>query len=241
MFHVRSGGADRSRSHLIFKSYFRNLPIFLSNDASAAALGEWLYRYRMQPHEPELPKLFTRIRVGSGIGVGFIDRNGDVTSTPQDWSNPEAGHLPVYRGGGPRGTCRRHSGPEWDCIEGMISEPAVRRRCGGAALEDIPDDDPVWDSVSRYLAVLCIAVKTMTLADEIVIGGRTMIDRQGQPREALLARVHATYEEMTGNYPSYTAKAARAETYILPSDAVPNPAWVSVIGAAELARRWLFQ
>ncbi|MEG2336454.1 MAG: ROK family protein, partial [Bacteroidales bacterium] len=50
----------------LFKKYFKNLPIVLTNDANAAAVGEMIYGKAVGLHN------FAMITLGTGLGSGFV-------------------------------------------------------------------------------------------------------------------------------------------------------------------------
>jgi predicted NBD/HSP70 family sugar kinase len=216
---------------LDFRELFDGVPIYVSHDSSAAAVGEWLGL--KQRREGFSPGLFVRIRVGAGVGVGCVQNDG---TERVGGSHPELGHLiTMRRANDRRGTCRAHSKKEWDCIEGLVSEKAILERQGGgvAGLIDIDPDDSVWDGVAAYLARLCVAITMQDAPDEIVIGGRTIIGRR-----ELLEKIQGTFMAMIGGYPRYE-QTRDVKRYIRASIAQPNPASVGLLGAAELARQQL--
>ncbi|GMF58530.1 unnamed protein product [Phytophthora fragariaefolia] len=55
----------------------------------------------------------------------------------------------------------------------MVASGSIAARTGvdRRELQNITDDDPVWDTIAHYLANLCINVTFMTSPDVIVIGG----------------------------------------------------------------------
>jgi predicted NBD/HSP70 family sugar kinase len=213
---------------LDFRELFVGVPIHVSHDSSAAAVGEWL---GLKERRGASPGPLVRIRVGAGVGVGCVRAGSEQVGG----SYPELGHLiTMRRGTDRRGTCRAHSKEEWDCIEGLVSEKAILERCARAArLADIDADDPVWDGVAAYLAELTVAITMLDAPEEIVVGGRTMVGR-GE----LLRKIQDTFTRMIASYPRYE-QTGDVETYIHASVAEPNPASVSLLGAADLARQAL--
>lgn len=227
-------------ARLDFRTLFAGVadcPVYVGHDSSTFAVGEW-WKLTHQAGV-DLPEAFVSVRVGAGVGVGCVNRNGTVRAGR---SHPEAGHLLVMRRESDRiGTCRAHSREGWDCVEGLVSEKAILARGDDARrLIDIPSNHVVWGPVAAYLAQLCVAVTALIAPDMIVIGGRTMIGRNGKLREPVLRKIRDAFKEMIGGYPRYQ-KTRDVNSYIRGALSVPNPASASLAGVAELTRREVFR
>ena len=121
------------------------------------------------------------LTIGTGVGGGVIVNGQPVTGR----LHPEIGHMSLRRaaGDGFVGACHFHR----DCVEGLLSGPALRARFGRDPATVDPAD-PGWAAVASDLAEL-LAVLILTLSpDRIIVGGSVAL---GQPdvvaRAAILA------------------------------------------------------
>lgn len=133
-------------------------PLALDSDVDAAALAEWRHGAARGT------AVAAYLTVGTGIGCGAVV-DGRVLRGRR---HPEMGHLLVPRRPGDAfaGSCRHHD----DCLEGLASGEALRRRAGVPA-EDLPDEHPVWALEADYLG-LGVACALLALApDRLVLGG----------------------------------------------------------------------
>ncbi|MFT7678142.1 MAG: fructokinase [Planctomycetota bacterium] len=134
------------------------VPLALDTDVNGAALGEaWLGAGRGAGD-------VVYVTVGTGVGIGAMV-NG---KTLRGRMHSEAGHLRVRRleGDGFEGVCPFHR----DCLEGLISGPALAARTGRDP-QDLSDDDPVWEPVVAALAEGLASVALMLAPQRMLLGG----------------------------------------------------------------------
>ncbi len=180
-----------------------DVPVALDTDVNAAALGEW-----RRGAATGLDTFFY-ITVGTGIGGGAIV-NGRILHGLRE-RDPFGGICP-YHG---------------DCLEGLASGEAIRRRWGHAGQQ--LDDDVVWALEAEYLALALVNLACMVSPQRIVIGGGVA----KQP--ALLPQVRRRLAELLAGYlrvPELTEPDAIDRYVVTPR--LGDQA--GVIGALELAR-----
>jgi len=149
------------------------LPVFLENDARAAAVGE--YRYGAGRGARAL--IFMQFGIGVGGGIileGKLLHGAGMTAG-------EFGHIPVSATG-PRCSCGKPGH-----LEAYVSEPAILERARGAmaaqggraalSIEDVfnnPDDPAVAAVAAEATQMIGMAIASMVTAlsgDMIVLGG----------------------------------------------------------------------
>lgn len=188
-------------------------PIGFDTDVNGAALaeGRWGAARGADVH--------VYLTIGTGIGGGVVVGGKSVHGL----LHPEIGHIRVRRDTGAKfaGVCPYHG----DCIEGLVSGPAIAARTGRPG-EDVADDDPVWREVADELAEL-IALLLLTLSpNRILIGGGL-----GIGRAFLLPMIRAAAADRLGGYLAPVTPEALLEIVRPPAlgvDAGP-------LGAAALA------
>ncbi|MEV4293802.1 ROK family protein [Microbispora rosea] len=192
------------------------VPVGLDTDVNAAALGEW-----RRGAGAGLGTL-AYITVGTGIGMGAVVNGGLVHGL----LHPEFGHIRIphdlerdpFEGG-----CPFHG----DCLEGLASGAAMRRRWGRPA--EHLDDPSVWELEAEYVA---LAVMNLTYAlspERIVVGGGVA------KHPALLPAVRARLLTLTAGYPGAPVPVGPAamEEYVTGPFLGDRS---GVAGAVELAR-----
>lgn len=140
-------------------------PWLIDTDVNAAALAE----YRLGAAQGCDSVCY--ITIGTGIGGGLVIGGRPVHGA----MHPEIGHLRLRRVPGDEfpGACRFHV----DCVEGLVSGPALAARFGMAG-EAISDGEPGWSRVAADLGQLAAAILLTTSADRIVLGGSVSLRRQ---------------------------------------------------------------
>ena len=139
-------------------------PWTIDTDVNGAALAE--YRWGAGRGHPTL----WYITVGTGVGGGLL-----IDGIPVHGAmHPEIGHIRARRraGDGFTGVCPFHG----DCIEGLVSGPALGARFGGDP-KAISDTDPRWNDVATDLAELVATLLLTTAATAVLFGGSVITNR----------------------------------------------------------------
>lgn len=96
----------------LFKKYY-NVPVKLTNDANAAALGEMIYGGAQGMRD------FVMITLGTGLGSGIVV-NGDLVYGHDGFAG-ELGHVNVQKNG------RKCGCGNYGCLETYVSAPGIKR------------------------------------------------------------------------------------------------------------------
>lgn len=173
------------------------VPVGLDTDVNGAALAEGRWGSARGLDN------FAYVTVGTGVGVGLIVAGRPVLG----FGHPELGHVRVARAAGDLwpGSCPFHG----DCIEGLVSGPAIGERAGVAA-EQLAPTDPVWEPVAFALGQLAHLLALATAPRRILIGGGVMA-----ARPYLLERVRRHLFASLGGY-GHSAELADLANYIAP-------------------------
>ncbi len=143
-----------------------DLPITVDTDVNAAAIAE----HRLGAAQGCANVIY--LTIGTGLGGGVLVDGAPVHGV----LHPEIGHIRTRRAPGDEfaGTCPFHK----DCIEGLISGPAlaVRFGCDPSTLDP---GDARWTQVAGDLAELLAALILTNSPQRIVLGGGVSI---GQPQ-----------------------------------------------------------
>ncbi|HWL46137.1 MAG TPA: ROK family protein [Sphingomonadaceae bacterium] len=160
------------------------VPVGFDTDVAGAALAE--HRWGGGRGADVLVYLTIGTGVGGGVVVGGRAVHGLL--------HPEIGHVRVRRaaGDGFAGLCPFHG----DCVEGLVSGPAIAARAGQAA-DTLPADHPVWAVVGDELAELMALLLFIVSPQRILLGGGV-----GTSRALPLARIRARAAALLNAYPA---------------------------------------
>lgn len=165
-------------------------PWIMDTDVNGAALAE--YRWGAGQGCDS----FCYVTIGTGLGGGLIVDGKPVHGI----MHPEMGHIRLKRAAIDTfaGVCPFHG----DCIEGLVSGPALAARFGVPA-SSVADDHPVWDHVVSDLAEFAGALLLTTAARRILFGGGV-----SGARPFLLDRVGDLLVERLGSYLPFLNEAS---------------------------------
>jgi fructokinase len=157
-------------------------PVGFDTDVAGAALaeGRWGASIGCDTH--------VYITIGTGVGGAVV-----VNGRPLHGAvHPEIGHVRVRRTvvDGFAGLCPFHG----DCVEGLVSGPAITARAG-EPVDHLAVDDPLWDRVGAELAELMVMLILTLSPRRIVIGGGV-----AERRPMLFARIHAVTSALLNGY-----------------------------------------
>jgi predicted NBD/HSP70 family sugar kinase len=190
------------------------VPIAFDTDVDAAAVGEGRWG------AGQGLATFCYVTVGTGIGGGGIANGRPLHGLV----HPELGHvrIPHDHDRDPfPGCCPFHG----DCLEGLASGEALRRRWGAPG-EQL-DDPEVWELEADYLA-LGLANLVLTLSPErVILGGGV----GGTP--GLLALVRVRLPELLAGYLDAAQLREGIDSYLVPPALGTRS---GILGAIELAR-----
>lgn len=173
-------------------------PLAIQTDVVGAALAEqrWGAARGLTSH--------CYITVGTGVGVGLISGGRPV----QGAAHGEAGHMRVRRAPGDDfvGGCPFHG----DCVEGLISGPALAMRFGrpGHELADVGGE---WDLFVHDLAGLLHNLVVTAAPERIAIGGGVMTSR-----ERLFPKLRAALAVSIAGYGSLAPYAGQLDRRLGP-------------------------
>lgn len=189
-----------------------NIPVSISTDVSAAALGEVTFG----EFKNELTLLY--ITIGTGIGGGYVI-DGKIHN---GMLHPELGHILVTKD--PRDTykgfCRFHE----NCLEGLAAGPANEGRTGLKGSE-IPDSHESFEFIARYIAEALMNYILVLSPTKIVLGGGVM------DRSFLFPKIRENVQRLLNGY-ILTDELQDIENYIVSPSLMNNS---GIKGALALA------
>ena len=206
----------------VLKKLSRHLacPVAIDTDVNAAALAEC--RWGAGQGCGSIVYLTIGTGVGGGIAIDGRAVHGAL--------HPELGHLRLRRAAGDafRGTCSFHG----DCIEGLLSGPALAARFAGS-IHDAAADDPRRGFVAADLAELFAALIVTLSPHKILVGGGVGLGVPGL-LDAAIGRLPAL---INGYLPELDLRALRAMIGppLLGNDAGPLGAIALAIDVAGMA------
>jgi len=162
------------------------------------------------------------ITIGTGLGGGILIDGRPVHGA----MHPEIGHLHLRRAVGDTfaGACPFHH----DCIEGLVSGPALRARFGMDPAT-APDEHPIWPLIAADIAELCGAILLTTSARRILFGGSVALSRA-----FLLPAIRTRVVERLGAYLPFL-DAGSAEAIIQPAGLGTEAGPLGAIALAQAA------
>jgi len=158
-------------------------PAAIDTDVNAAALAE------AKKGNAWDVKTCLYLTIGTGIGGGFY--HGDLL---HGRLHPEMGHilLPIGQDGF-EGICPFHG----NCLEGLVSGPAIEARAGKKA-ELIQEDDPLWNEVVNTIAQALVNYQMVLSPERIILGGGVMHQCH------LFPRIHREFYRLINGYLPFT-------------------------------------
>lgn len=157
------------------------IPVVVTTDVNASCYGE--YRFGVA----KAMKSCLYYTVGTGVGAGAINQGEFVRGL----SHPEMGHVVIQKN--PldtfEGICPYHG----NCLEGMVSGPALEKRTGMLG-QFVAADDPQWEFIADYLAQAAFNA-SLTLDPELIIFGGGVF-KQGH----LLTRIQEKFAQLNQGY-----------------------------------------
>ena len=196
-----------------------NCPVVIDTDVNGAALAECRWG------AGQGIDCLWYITIGTGLGGGLL-----IGGQPSHGAmHPEIGHIHIKRR--PRdafnGACPFHG----DCIEGLVSGPALAARFGKPA-EAVDDADPRWHDVAMDIAELIATLFLTTSAERILLGG-TVVTK----RSFLLTRIHeAIVESLAGYLPFVTTDTISQRVCLAGLGDDAGPAGAIALAQSALAR-----
>jgi predicted NBD/HSP70 family sugar kinase len=181
------------------------LPVFVANDANAAALGEHTFG------GAEGGGLMV-LRVGTGVGAGLV-LEGTLLHGHRAAAG-EIGHV-VVDPSGPECACGRRG-----CLETLLAVPYLRRRLADAGDDAARQRRVLAETGKRLGAALAPVVGTLNLHDLVLSGPSELLD--GPLRAAVESTIRARTMPVT-------ADELRVRTSTLGDDVVLSGATVLVL------------
>ncbi len=139
-----------------------SVPVGFVTDVVGAALGEWAAGSGRGVDN------LVYITVGTGVGAGQVIEGRPVPGLV----HAEMGHIPVRRLDGDdfAGNCPYHG----DCLEGMISGPAIEARWGRPGAELAGSGIAVLPTLGHYLGSGLLAITYALAPQRVIVGGGVM-------------------------------------------------------------------
>lgn len=170
----------------------------IDTDVNGAALAEWRWGAGRGCSS------LCYLTIGTGVGGGLLIEGRPV----HGMLHPELGHMRLRRAAGDNfeGACPFHG----DCVEGLVSGPALQARFGRPGGE-IASDDPRWSFVAQDLAELVCAILLASSPHKVLIGGGV-----GLRRPFLLPMIRARAVELLAGYLPHITSGSAQDVIIPP-------------------------
>jgi fructokinase len=172
------------------QKHFPQCKIILETDCNAPAYSEYLATVAKFPNELHA---VTYLTVGTGVGLGVFTDGKPYHGC----LHPEFGHSLIRKRDGDNfeGVCPFHK----DCIEGLISAPALAKRLGieASELPSVANDNPIWDLFAFYLGETAANVAMAYAADRMYVGGGICT---AEGREFIFEKANAYCKEALNGY-----------------------------------------
>ncbi|WP_018659638.1 ROK family protein [Allofustis seminis] len=158
-----------------------NIPIGWNTDVNIAALAEATLGVAKQYQS------CLYLTVGTGVGGGIVVDHKIFNKK----RHGELGHIRMKKLPGDQfcGVCPYHE----DCLEGLVSGPAIEKRSGKKGIY-LAEDDEIWGLVSYYIAQALVDYTYTLSPDCIILGGGVMHQKH------LLPRIKAWYQKLNNHY-----------------------------------------
>ena len=183
-----------------FYKYFKEhigCKVVVDTDVNVAALGE----QRKGVLQGIRNGMY--LTIGTGVGGGIIAEGNLV----HGMLHPETGHILLQRHPEDKmeSFCRFHD----NCLEGLAAGPAVEKRAGMKG-NDLPEDHPVWDMESWYIAQALVSYTMVLATERIVLGGGVMKQLH------LFPKIRKEYAKLMNGYLD-TKQLKDLDTFIVPA------------------------
>lgn len=194
------------------------LPIGVDTDVNGSILGEVTFGCAKQLNSA------IYITIGTGVGVGVYLNNQLL----HGMLHPEAGHILIrcHPKDTFSGNCPYHT----NCLEGLVSGPAIEKRYGKPA-NDLEEEHPFWDLEAYYIAQAIVNYIYTYSPQKIILGGGVMHQRQ------VLPQIKKYVKQLNAGYMK-TKEMEQLDEYIVLASLNDNQ---GILGALELGRRSLMK
>ncbi len=194
-------------------------PIGIDTDVNAAALAEYHWGHGRGADS------LVYVTIGTGVGAGVLQGGRPVHGR----LHPEVGHMLLRRQPGDAfaGSCVFHR----DCVEGLLSGPALQARFGVDPAA-VPADDPRWTVVVADLAAFLAVLLHSLAPNRILISGGV-----GMGAPWLVERVPSMIVPLLGGYYPELDECALARMITFPAlGHAAGPLGAVAVGLAALER-----
>ncbi|TJX98059.1 fructokinase ScrK [Lentilactobacillus buchneri] len=160
-----------------------SFPIYFTTDVNGSEYGEFTAS-KGTKHPLDSLIYYT---IGTGIGAGIMYHGQLLNGV----SHPEAGHVMLNKhplDSEFKGVCPFHD----NCLEGLASGPSIEARLGMRG-ENVPDDHPVWQVITYYIAQALLQSTLLLRPEQIVLGG-------GVINPDRLVMVKQQFNQLLNNY-----------------------------------------